>query len=187
MRFRLRSVQWLLWVLLALGATGCSSVQLADYAGEQPRFDMQQYFNGPVVAHGIVQDRSGKVIRRMRVDMQCSWQGDTGTLDETFTYADGKKERRVWTITKDNDRYRGTAADVVGEAVGAASGNALHWQYVLALPVGDTVYNVHFNDWMWQLDDTIMMNRAVFSKFGFRLGEVFITFIKQEQRPAATP
>ena len=65
MRFRLRSVQWLLWVLLALGATGCSSVQLADYAGEQPRFDMQQYFNGPVVAHGIVQDRSGKVIRRM--------------------------------------------------------------------------------------------------------------------------
>ena len=58
---------------------------------------------------------------------------------------------------------------------------------MLALPVGDTVYNVHFNDWMWQLDDTIMMNRAVFSKFGFRLGEVFITFIKQEQRPAATP
>ena len=40
---------------------------------------------------------------------------------------------------------------------------------------------------MWQLDDTIMMNRAVFSKFGFRLGEVFITFIKQEQRSATTP
>jgi hypothetical protein len=140
---------------------------------------MREFFNGHVVAHGIVQDRSGKVIRRMKVDMQCSWQGDIGTLDEHFTYADGKKERRVWTIKKQNDQYRGTAADVVGEAVGAAAGNALNWKYVLALPVGDKTYNVHFDDWMWQLNDTVMMNRAVFSKFGIKLGEVLITFYKQ--------
>ena len=171
---------WLFFcALLAVFTTGCSSVQLADYASEKPRFDMREYFNGPVVAHGIVQDRSGKVIRRMRVDMQCSWQGDTGTLEEDFTYADGKKERRVWTIKKEKDRYIGTAADVVGQAAGAAAGNALNWQYVLALPVGDKVYNVHFDDWMWQLDDNILMNRAVFSKFGFKMGEVLITFYKQ--------
>ena len=67
----------------------------------------------------------------------------------------------------------------MGEALGAASGNALNWKYVLALPVDDKVYNVDFDDWMWQLDDKVMMNRAVFSKFGFRLGEVLITFYKQ--------
>jgi len=165
--------------LLAMLLAGCSSVQLSDYAQEKPKFDLQQYFNGRVIAHGVVQDRSGKVIRRMTVDMKCTWVDDTGTLDEDFTYADGKKERRVWTIKKQGDRYIGTAADVVGEAIGAAAGNALNWKYVLALPVDDKVYNVDFDDWMWQLDDKVMMNRAVFSKFGFKLGEVLITFYKQ--------
>ena len=179
MPVRYQSFLWVVCALIALFATGCATVHLSDYASEKPRFDMQEYFNGHVVAHGIVQDRSGKVIRRMTVDMQCGWQGDTGTLDEHFTYADGKKERRVWTIKKQNDRYSGTAADVVGEGAGAAAGNALNWKYVLALPVGDKVYNVNFDDWMWQLDDKVMMNRAVFSKFGFKLGEVLITFYKQ--------
>lgn len=177
----LRSQSFLLFfsLVIALLTTSCTSVKLSDYANQKPQFDMREYFNGHVVAYGIVQDRSGKVIRRMTVDMLCSWQGDTGTLDEHFSYADGKKERRVWTIKKQNDRYSGTAADVVGEAVGAASGNALNWKYVLALPVGDKVYNVHFDDWMWQIDDTIIINRAVFSKLGFQLGEVLITFYKK--------
>ena len=158
---------------------GCASVQVSDYMQEKPKFDLQQYFNGRVLAHGIVQDRSGKVIRRMTVDMKCTWVGDTGTLDEDFTYSDGKKERRVWTIKKQGDRYIGTAADVVGEALGVAAGNALNWKYVLALPVDEKVYNVDFDDWMWQLDDKVMINRAEFSKFGFKLGEVLITFYKQ--------
>ncbi len=110
----------------------------------------------------------------MRVDMQCSWNGDTGTLDETFTYADGKRApggRSPRTTTN----TAGTAADVVGEAVGAAWATPCTGSTCWPCP-WNTVYNVHFNDWMWQLDDTIMMNRAVFSKFGIRLGEVFITF-----------
>ena len=164
--------------LMAL-LVGCASVQVSDYTQEKPKFDLQQYFNGRVLAHGIVQDRSGKVIRRMTVDMKGTWVGDTGTLDEDFTYSDSKKERRVWTIKKQGDRYIGTAADVVGEAVGSASGNALNWKYVLAVPVEDKVYNVDFDDWMWQLDDRVMINRAVFSKFGFKLGEVLISFTKQ--------
>jgi len=179
MPFRKQSLWLFFWALIALLTTSCTSVQLSDYANQKPQFDMQEYFNGRVVAYGIVQDRSGKVIRRMTVDMQCSWQGDTGTLDEKFTYADGKKERRVWTVKKQKDRYIGTAADVVGEAAGTAAGNALNWKYVLALPVGDKVYNVNFDDWMWRLDDKVMINRAVFSKFGFKLGEVLITFYKQ--------
>ena len=163
----------------ALLLAGCASVQVSDYAQEKPKFDLQQYFNGRVLAHGIVQDRSGKVIRRMTVDMKGTWVGDIGTLDEDFTYSDGKKERRVWTINKQGDRYIGTAADVVGEAVGSASGNALNWKYVLALPVDNKVYNVDFDDWMWQVDDKVMINRAEFSKFGFKLGEVLIFFTKQ--------
>ena len=179
MKHTTRFVRSFWFVMTAILLAGCASVQVSDYTQEKPKFDLQQYFNGRVIAHGIVQDRSGKVIRRMTVDMKCTWVGDTGTLDEDFTYSDGKRERRVWTIKKQGDRYIGTAADVVGEAVGSASGNALNWKYVLALPVDDKVYNVDFDDWMWQLDDKVMINRAEFSKFGFKLGEVLITFYKQ--------
>ena len=179
MKHIIRSFIVALVAIAAVAIAGCSSVQVTDYAQEKPKFDLRQYFNGRVIAHGVVQDRSGKVIRRMTVDMACTWVGDTGTLNEDFTYADGKKERRIWTIKKQGDRYIGTAADVVGEAIGLAAGNALNWKYVLALPVDDKVYNVDFDDWMWQLDSKVMFNRATFSKFGFKLGEVLITFYKQ--------
>ena len=174
-----RFVCLFLTVLLAVAIAGCGAIPVSLYAQEKPALDLKQYFSGHVIAHGIVQDRSGKVIRRMVVDMKGTWVGDVGTLDENFTYSDGKTEKRIWTIRKNGDRYIGTAADVVGEAQGEASGNALNWKYVLALPVDGSVYNVDFDDWMWQLDDKVMMNRATFSKFGIRFGEVLITFYKQ--------
>jgi hypothetical protein len=171
-----------LWLLVlsvfTVLLTSCASVKVTDYGSEKPKFDMRQYFNGKVVAHGIVQDRSGKVTRRMIVDMTCTWEGDNGTLVEDFSYSDGKKEQRIWKIKKSGDRYIGTAADVVGEAIGEAAGNALNWKYVLALNVDGSVYNLDFDDWMWQIDDKVLINRAVFSKFGFKLGEVLITFNK---------
>jgi len=67
----------------------------------------------------------------------------------------------------------------VGEAIGVTAGNAFRWNYVLALPVGDKIYNVNFDDWMFLMDDEVMLNRAVMSKFGFKLGEVTLSFRKR--------
>jgi Protein of unknown function (DUF3833) len=175
----MKKIYLLLTALFVVLLAGCASHKISDYTAEKPKFDMKQYFNGRIIAHGIVTDRSGKVTRRMVVDMKCTWNGDVGTLDEDFTYADGKKEKRVWTIRKQGDRYIGTAADVIGEAVGEAAGNALNWKYVLSLDVDGKNYQIDFDDWMWQIDDKVLINRAVFSKFGFTLGEVLITFNKQ--------
>jgi Protein of unknown function (DUF3833) len=119
----MKKIYLLLTALFVVLLAGCASHKISDYTAEKPKFDMKQYFNGRIIAHGIVTDRSGKVTRRMVVDMKCTWNGDVGTLDEDFTYADGKKEKRVWTIRKQGDRYIGTAADVIGEAVGEAAGN----------------------------------------------------------------
>jgi Protein of unknown function (DUF3833) len=157
---------------------GCSSIQVTDYATQTPRFDLQTYFNGRLQAHGVVQDRSGRVTRRMVVEMDCRWVGDVGTLTEDFSYSDGKKEQRIWTITKQGDRYTGKAADVVGEALGLAAGNTLNWRYVLTVPTDNGNVNLDFDDWMWQIDDKVVINRARFSKFGIDLGEVLITFNK---------
>ena len=172
-------------LLLSLAAlmAGCGATMTpGDYAAEKPALDLQKYFNGTIDAWGIFQDRSGKVIKRFRIVMRCHWEGDTGTLDEDFTYADGSTQKRVWTLKKLPDgRYTGTAADVVGEAAGQAAGNALNWKYVLALPVDDKIYHVNFDDWMFLMDDEVMLNRAVMSKFGFRLGEVTLFFHKRPE------
>ena len=171
-------------MLLALAA--CSTPPTpATNAQEEPKLDLQQYFKGTLDAHGIFQDRAGKVVKRFTVVMRASWQGDTGTLDEDFTYADGSKQRRVWTLRKTAPgRFIGTAPDVIGVAIGEVAGNALRWQYVLALPVDGTVYHVDFEDWMFLMDDKVMLNRAAMSKFGFGLGAVTLSFSK---RPQAAP
>lgn len=169
----------------ALLASGCATPPTpADYAAERPLLDLASYFNGEVVAHGVFTDRGGRVVRRFSVLMKCSWNGDDGVLDEQFSYSDGKSERRVWRVKKlrgpgNEGRYTGTADDVVGIAQGHAAGNALQWAYTLRLPVDGSVYDVQFDDWMYLMDDRVMLNKAVMSKFGIRLGEVTLSFHKK--------
>lgn len=171
----------ILCVMVALfGLWGCSSVEIDKYRSETPVLDLREYFNGTLEAHGIFQDRSGEVVKRFTVIIDANWQGEVGTLDERFTYSDGSTQRRVWTITRTGEgRYVGRADDVVGEARGESAGNALRWRYVLALPVDGKVYNVDFDDWMFLMDDRVMLNRSVMSKWGFRLGEVTLSFYKR--------
>jgi hypothetical protein len=166
-------------LLLAAPAVlvGCASPEVADYAAEQPLLDLRTYFNGMVDGYGLFTDRSGKVVKRFTVAMNCSWQGDDGVLDEDFTYSDGTKQRRVWRVKKLPDgRYTGQADDVVGEAVGQARGNALRWNYTLALPVDGRTWNVQMDDWMYLVNREVMLNRTTMSKFGVRLGEVTLSF-----------
>lgn len=160
--------------------TGCANPQVTDYAQERPLLELDRYFNGRVLAHGVFQKRNGAVARRFTVVMDCHWEGNQGVLDEAFTYSDGSTERRIWRLTKHADgRYTGRADDVVGEAQGQTSGNAFRWNYTLRLPVDGKEYEVQFDDWMFLVDDRVLLNRATMSKFGVTLGEVLLSFTKQ--------
>ena len=159
--------------------TGCASPQVTDYAQERPQLELDRYFNGRILAHGIFQQRGGEVVRRFTVVMDCHWEGHQGVLDEAFTYSDGSTQRRIWRLTKHADgRYTGTADDVVGEAQGQTAGNAFRWNYTPRLPVDGKEYEVQFDDWMFLVDDRVMLNRATMSKFGVTLGEVLLSFTK---------
>lgn len=161
-------------------ASGCAGIDPTQYAAQKPVLDLRTYFDGVVDASGIFQDRWGKVVRRFKVVMNCSWAGDVGTLDEDFFYSDGTREKRIWTVRRTAPgRYTGTADDVVGEAQGHASGNALNWRYTLALKVDGRTWHVDFDDWMYLIDERVMLNRATMSKFGVRLGEVLLSFSKR--------
>jgi Protein of unknown function (DUF3833) len=163
---------------LALG--GCASQQIEGYANDQPALDLPQYFNGTLDAYGVFTDRSGTVKKRFSVVMVCTWQGDEGTLDERFSYADGSTQKRVWHLTRQaNGRFVGRADDVAGVALGEVRGNTLHWNYTLQLPVDGTVYAVHFDDWMYLMNERVMLNKAAMSKFGIHLGDVTLSFYKR--------
>jgi len=168
-----------LGLLCSLVLVGCAGPEPRYYAAQKPPLDLREYFDGHITGWGLVQDRAGRVTRRMTVEMDCRWEGDVGTFDERFVDSEGQRETRVWKIRKSGDRYTGTAGDVIGEARGEAAGNAFHWEYVLDAKRdnGGTVA-LSMDDWMWLLDERTLANRTTFSKFGIRFGEVSFFFRK---------
>jgi hypothetical protein len=170
--------------LLITGLFACSSPLVTQYANEKPSLDLSEYFNGTLDAYGIFTDRSGEVKKRFTVLLVAQWKvidgKKVGTLDESFEYSDGTKQKRVWTLTETAPgKYIGRADDVVGDALGESAGNALNWVYTLALPVDGTIYHVQFNDWMYLVTPKVMLNKAKMSKFGIDLGEVTLSFYKR--------
>ena len=44
---------------------------------------------------------------------------------------------------------------------------------------GATTVEVQFDDWMYLVNDKVMLNKAAMSKFGVRLGVVTLSFTKR--------
>ena len=169
-----------LGAVAAVGLTGCASPSIDDYAQEKPVLDLRSYFNGKVDAWGVFTDRNGQVVKRFTVEMTCTWQGDQGVLDEDFVYSDGTRDKRIWRLTHLGDgRYEGRADDVVGSATGQTRGNTFRWGYTLALPVNGMVLNVSMDDWMYMMNDRVMLNKARMSKWGVHLGDVTLSFTRR--------
>ncbi len=160
----------------------CScSPDVKTYAGKTPVMKFDEFFNGPLTGHAIIQDRSGKVIRSFVVKMEGNWEGDKGTLKEYFVYDDGKTQNRTWNIKKLSDnRFVGTAADIIGDAPGESAGNAIKWNYVMTVDVSGRKINLSFDDWMYLMTDDLIINRSTMKKFGIKVGEITISIQKDK-------
>lgn len=166
---------------LLLTLVSCSNQSLDNYKDENPKLNLRTFFNGKIYAQGIVQDRSGKVIKRFNVDINASWEGDVGTIDEKFVYSDNTRSARVWKLTEKNlSHYEGRAHDVIGVAEGEVKGNAFLFEYKLNVPVGDSTYSIHFEDWMYLLDQKTLLARTAMTKWGFDVGEITIIMTKKD-------
>jgi hypothetical protein len=166
-----------IWLLCCVLLVGCGSVEVEHYAGESPRLDLPGYFSRPVQAWGMFQNRSGEVVKRFKVDITSHREGDRLILDERFLYSDGTRQQRIWSLVPAGEgRWRGRAADVVGEAQGEVAGNALRWRYQLRLDVDGTTWDVDMDDWMYLMDENTLINRSRMSKLGVELGQVTLFF-----------
>ena len=159
--------------------TSCSDMKPEDYINTEPKIKIEEYFLGDVKAWGIFQNRFGKVERQFTAKMEGSFDGEILTLEEDFSWNDGEKQKRKWKIKKvGDDKYEGTAPDVIGIAKGVSYGSAFKFEYQLLIPFKDKKIKVRFDDWIFKQDDKVAINRAIVSKFGFKVGELTVFFVK---------
>lgn len=170
----------LVLLALVLSIASCGSVDVTQYADQQPALNLERFFSKPVKAWGMFQKRSGEVAKRFEVDIVSRREGNNLILDERFLYSDGTRQRRVWTLTPEGQgRWSGRADDVVGVAKGEIAGNALRWRYRLNLPVDGTTYEMSMDDWMYLMDEDTLINRTSMSKLGVEVGQVTLFFRRQ--------
>lgn len=160
--------------------SSCSGTSVQYYADQEPRMNLKEFFSGEIRGWGVVQDRKGRVINRFDVDMEGRWDGDKGVLDEVFRYYSGEEQIRSWRLEAVGEGlYIGEADDIIGQAIGKEAGSALNLKYELVVPVGDSSYRFKFDDWMWRMNDDLIINRAVMRKFGIRVAELTVVMKKQ--------
>ncbi|MEH6585780.1 MAG: DUF3833 domain-containing protein [Halioglobus sp.] len=175
----------LLIFIAAISLGACSQVQVTDYQAMTPAFNVEQFFDGPLTAHGVVKNRGGKVIRTFDANIAASWQDGVGILDEDFVFDDGEKQKRIWTLTRQPDgSYLATADDVSGDGVLKQSGNSVFLDYVLQVPYRGDILEVRVDDRMYLLTPDLLINESKLNKFGFRVGELLLVIARQPS-PAA--
>ncbi|WP_020394480.1 DUF3833 domain-containing protein [Thiolinea disciformis] len=176
--------RWLIMltgVFIMLGLSSCSHINLEKTPTNDQKLLLEDYFNGKTRAHGVLLDRGGAPQRYFVADILGTWNAQTQTLvlDESFVFSDGERSKRVWTIKKvDSNQYTGGAADVVGEAQGKINGNVFNWTYTLQVSYKGRTINVDLDDWMFLSSNNVLLNRAIMTKFGFKVGELVLSFEK---------
>lgn len=174
----------LILCLFAVLAACTAKPSFDDPALSDRRLNLEEFFDGDLIAHGQFQDILGTVRRSFVVRIAGDWDGTRLRLVEDFTYEDGSTEQRIWTLTKTGpDSWTGTAPGVIGTATGVEQDNRFNWQYEIDLPVpaaDGTVETIRvtFDDWMWLLSDDRLLNRAYIKRFGVDIGDVIIAFEK---------
>ena len=165
-------------VLMLTACAGTPS--LDDHTGMTPELELERFLEGRLTAHGVFQDRFGDVRRIFVVDVLGEWDGSVLTWTEDFVYEDGETERRIWRLTKTGEEtWSGAAEGVIGEAKGEERGNAFNFAYTIDLKTPDGPLRANFDDWLWQIDDHVMINRAYVTKFGIEIGQLSIFFRRE--------
>ena len=166
--------------LLLLSLSACSNIEVTDYKRLEPPLVLEEFFTGNLSAHGVVKDRSGRVIRVFNASIKTNWEQGIGTLDEDFIFDDGEEQKRVWRLQPQSDgSYIGTAGDVKGEGQLSVSGNSALLDYVLTVPYGDGTVDVRVDDRMYLVAPGVLINESELKKFGVRVGSLLLVILQE--------
>ncbi len=155
--------------------------KVEDYAGTEPIFNVNEVLNGRMLTEGMIYGFNGRVSSRFTAVMNVTWDGDTGVMSEDFKYATGRTQQREWTITLgENGAFTATAPDIEGVAEGQVMGAVARLTYTIILPEDAGGHKLNVVDWMYLMENGVVMNRSEFRKFGIKVAELVATFRQVE-------
>ncbi|WP_108483666.1 DUF3833 domain-containing protein [Oceaniglobus ichthyenteri] len=147
-----------------------------DYDDIGPEFDIRTHLSGPLQCEGVIYGPFGRVTSRFTVDMDGTWDGDTGTLAETFRYDDGSVQKRAWHLTVGEDgHFTALADDVNGAGRGRQMGPTVQLLYQIRLAEDAGGHVLRVVDWMYLVGEKTIINRSQFRKFGIKVAELVAT------------
>ena len=153
------------------------------------RLDITTFLAGTTHAHGVFQDRFGRIRRSFEITINGSWDTGTFVLDEAFLYDDGEREQRTWRIVPGPaGTFSATCPDCIGVAKGLSESGRWRMRYQFRLKLKSRALAVTFDDRMYRVGAHLAVNRASVYKWGVRLGEALIVFERQDAEPkTSTP
>ena len=105
---------------------------------------------------------------------------EQGVIEQAHEGIDNITFERRWEIDfADEDSFKGIARDVIGQAQGRQNGGAVNLNYILSVPYNNSTIDLKMDDWMYLIEDDIILNRTSMKKFGFKVGEI-VLFMKKK-------
>ncbi|WP_299349697.1 DUF3833 domain-containing protein [uncultured Shimia sp.] len=165
-------------LVLALWRPGLSfrHQRAAHYDDTGPVFDIKQHLSGPIISEGMIHGPNGRLASRFVADMTGEWDGNTGTLAESFRYDNGSTQERKWFLTLgENGSFTATADDIIGTAQGQVSGATLSMTYRIRLTEAAGGHVLNVTDWLYLMENGTILNRSELRKFGIKVAELTAT------------
>lgn len=148
----------------------------SDYTETGPEFDLKTHLSGEILSEGLIFGPNGKMTNSFVAKMVGTWEGDSGTLTEEFTYSNGKSQYRKWFLTLGpGNTFTATADDLVGEAQGIISGSTVQLTYEIILPQESGGHTLQATDWMYLTANGAIINKSEMRKFGLKVAELVAT------------
>ena len=163
-------------VLLWRRVAGFAAQPATHLADRGPALDIRRHLDGTILCEGVIYGPRGRVVSRFVADMEAHWEGDRGSMTETFRYDSGARQIRVWTLhLGPGGAVRAEAPDVIGTGRGRQAGAGLRLDYRIRLPEDAGGHVLAVTDWMYLMENGTIMNHSQFRKFGFKVAELVAT------------
>jgi hypothetical protein len=148
---------------MALLLAGCMTGHRADrQPAAGPDLRPESFFAGQTCGRGVIRTIAGGADRGFEVSSVGRRTGEAIRVDQTIRYADGKVDRRFWTLRPSGpNRYEGTLSDAAGPVRAEVSGDRLRIRYLLKRPA------VTMEQWLYlQPDGRTLRNEGTVRAFG---------------------
>ena len=144
---------------------------------------LEQFFVGRTIGDGVFVNTLTGAERRVHVLLDGRWNGKTLRLFEDFYFADGERQQKTWSLFKTGpNSYSGTREDVIGTAIGTQDGTQVRLAYDARLISNGSPVEVRFDDVLALQPDGSLLNKAVVSKFGVKIGDVTLRIRHARQK-----